>query len=237
MFKVRYLLALLLMLVPLCTWGCNAGEEIADPTPPVEEVEEPSDPDETIPPDPVDENNKPWLEANQLDPAKTTTIMLEGMEESIELSLQISSQYPYAIYLDGERYRLEAEADRDLILPLREVAELPEVSMAIRHKQGVDVFHLASELVDQLKAEYDHVNEEGWVDNPVSAVYIYAGNTGAQDDTVERYYLVEDFADGVFVIRQHLFVEALEGHGSRFDRMLEEFYIWDYEQGEFLFPS
>lgn len=234
MLRIRYLLAVLLLLVPLLTLGCNAGEEPTDPQQP---VEEPADSDETLKPDPVDENGQPWLEANQLDQEKTTTIMMEGMEESISLSLQVSSQFPYAIYLDGERYRLDVEGGRDIILPRDEVADLPEVLMSIQHKQDVSISQFASELADQLGAEYDHVNEEGWVYNPVQAVHIYAVNNGAHDDTVERYYLVEDFADGIFVIRQQLFVEALEGHGNRFDRMLEEFYIWHFEKCEYLLPS
>jgi RNA polymerase sigma factor (sigma-70 family) len=42
---------------------------------------------------------------------------------------------------------------------------------------------------------------------------------------VVKYYLIDNGQGGTFVIEQHYFVEASEGHGARFDNMLKQFQV------------
>ncbi|MED4970575.1 RNA polymerase sigma factor [Parageobacillus toebii] len=52
------------------------------------------------------------------------------------------------------------------------------------------------------------------------------GESGRQwNDEVAKYYLVDNGQGGTFVIEQHYFVEASEGHGARFDNMLKQFQV------------
>lgn len=208
----------LLLIVSLLAGGCAAPQE------------EPVDAD--LPED--EENDKPWTEANQLEPEKKAILIIEGMEEEVTLQLQVSSLYPYAIYLDEDRYHKEEREDRDYILPRADVE--PEVFMAIWHRQGVTVAEALAEIEEQLQEEYADVLTQEEVENPLPAYYLYAASGNARNDTVDRYYLVQDFRDGVYVIQQRLFTEAVEGHGARFDGLLEEFYAWHFEKGEFIRP-
>ena len=229
MYRLIYLFVALLLLVPMVMGGCVDQEE--EPALPEKPVEEPVSPEK---PDPSDDV-QPWTEANQLEPEKPTILIIEGMEEELTLHLHVSSINPYAIYLDQERYRVEEGDNKDIIMFDTE-AEIPEVSMAIWHREDIEVSQLAAELENQLKEQYTKVTHHGRVESPLPAQYIYAEKGDSWDDTVVRYYLVEDFNGGVFVVQQIMFLEAVEGHGVRFDGILEEFFIWDFEKGEFLRP-
>ena len=75
-------------------------------------------------------------------------------------------------------------------------------------------------------------NEE--VTTPLAATAITAlgeertehGKFGHQWDTpVHQYYVTQGENGYVFVIKQTYFLEAAEGHGSRFDQMLETFQV------------
>ncbi len=231
--RLIYLLLTLLLFLPVMVWGCPVQEGPAIPDQPVEEPSPPEEPDD--PPPPPDEvNDRPWIEAHQLEPEKRKTLIIEGMEEEIVLQLQVSSLYPYAIYIEEERYRTEERAEKDYILPRAEVQ--PEVFMAIWHREDVQISALLSEIEEQLQHQYGPMHVEGPVESPLPAERLYAISGHDWDDTVERYYLVEDFKDGVFVIQQKLFIEAVEGHGARFDGMLEQFYSWDWQKGQFIQP-
>lgn len=168
---------------------------------------------------------------------KKAFLRIEGMEEEVGLNLQVSTSLPYAIYVDKERYRMEKGAERDSILPLWEVD--PEVFMSIQHREEVAVSALAAEIEEELREKYAEANiyREGHVEKPLPSYHLYAVNAEAWNDAVERYYLVEDFEGGAFVIRQKLFAEAVEGHGTRFNGMLEEFFTWNAERRGYFAPG
>ncbi len=227
--------AVLLLLIPMLVWGC-APEDVDPVEEPREEpVDEPIEPDEPLPSDPVDENGKPWMEEGLLEPEKTVTLVIEGMEEELTLQLHVSSQFPYALYLDEERYRLEEKDGKDHIHPRVDVE--PEVYMAIEYREAVEITNLLSALEAELVGAGADVQVEGWGEHPLPALHIYGIHGSAWDDAVERFYLMEDGEDGVFIVQQKLFVEAVEGHGARFDGILEEFLVWNREKGQFLQPD
>jgi len=172
-----------------------------------------------------------------LEHQKQTVLVIEGMEEEITLDLQVSSQYPYAIYLDGDRYQWEEKEGEDRISPTVETE--PETFMSIAHRENVEIAALASEIEENLKEKYsaDNVHNEGYVEEPISSYYLYAVGGESWNDPLERYYLVEDFEGGAFIIKQKLFQEAVEGHGTRFKGMLEDLFIWNPLLGEYVEPE
>ena len=237
MNRWSYLFVALLVFVPVLIWGCDEQEDPAAPEKPA--VEEPDAPDEQEDPDDdyaptndVEESDKPWKAANQLQQEKTTTVIMEGMEEEIALKLHVSSLYPYALYLDTERYHPKEKDNKDLIQPRAEVK--PEVFMAIWHQENTSATEMLSKLEEQLKEKYPEVHMEGSVETPLPSQHLYAQSGSAWDDTKERYYLIEDQQDGVFVVQQKLFNEAVEGHGSRFNNILSEFFSWNPDKNEFV---
>ncbi len=243
MFRLFWLSAALLLLVSVLVGGC--GQQVQDPPPPDSEQEEPAPPDE-LEPDPEqpaaedpnategEDKERSWKDADQLEPTKTTILEIEGMEEELVSHLHVSSLHPYAIYLDEERYRLEEKEGKDYILPLTETT--PEVFMAIWHVEGTAKAALAEEIAGELHEKYGEQPFQEEVRSPLPALYMYGSGGQNWDDTVERYYLLSDFEDGVFVVRQKLFVEAVEGHGTRFDGLLEDFWSWDPQRAEFRQP-
>ncbi len=254
MYRSLSVCILLFLVIPALVLGCGGlgeppaapeeppgeppeepGEEVTeDPAGPEEPRGEPGE-DPAGPEEPEEVITQPWREANQLESHKTATLLIEGMEEEIELQLQVSSLYPYAIYLDQERYHQEEREGRDYITDRRETDF--DVFMAIWHREGVEISALYPEIKAELQESYAGVQDLGWVEDPLPARKLFASEGDAWDSTVERYYLLEDFTDGVFVIQQKLFLEALEGHGRRFDGLLDELYLWNPHKGAFVQPQ
>lgn len=242
--RLTFLIAapILMLMLLFTVWGC-AGQPDKPalpeepvpspaPAPDPDPAPAPPSPEEPVSPPGDQENDTPWLAAPGLESEETSSIEMEGMKEEISLQLQVSSLYPFALYLDEDRYVMVEHDGINLILP--ETPSEPEVFMAIWHTQGVQAADLAEELKEQLYEYYDDVELRGRVNNPLPAYYLYAVGGSSWDATVERYYVVEDFTDGVFIIMQKTFLEAVEGHGTRLDRMLEDFYVWNWQKSEFL---
>jgi hypothetical protein len=157
-------------------------------------------------------------------PNKTITQEIEGMGSKDNLSLKEGSS-KYIIYIDEERYTMEQVNGKDRILPKAKAANLPAVAMEIELVKDKTPETMAAEIQNQLKGKFSTVQNKGAVKAPVSGILVYA-NTGIKsDDTIVKYYLVDNGKGGTFVIRQQYFVEAEEGHGARFDNMLKEFKI------------
>ncbi len=72
--------------------------------------------------------------------------------------MKASSLYPYAIYLDEDRYHMEQIEGKDLILPRVEVE--PEIFMAIWDREDVGFSTLIWEIETELKEKYAY--ETAW---------------------------------------------------------------------------
>jgi len=172
-----------------------------------------------------------------LEHQKQSVLVIEGMEEEITLNLQVSSLFPYAVYIDEERYQRDEKEGKERISPSVETE--PEVFMSITHRENVDVAALVSEIEEHLKEKYPphKVHNKGAVEDPLPSNYLYAVEGEYWNDILERYYLVEDFEGGAFIIKQKLFQEAEEGHGARFNGMLEDLFIWNPQLGGYVDPG
>lgn len=170
-----------------------------------------------------------------LAPKKETVLIIEGMEEKCLLNLRVSPLFPYAIYVDEDRYHMDQKEGKDVILPRADVS--PEVFMSFTHRPDVEPSLLVAEMQEALRENYAQVQFRGYVEMPLPSYFLYASGGDAWNDPVERCYLVEDFDGGAFIIRQRLFTEAEEGHGARFDAMLKEFFVWHAGKGKYFPPG
>ncbi|EZP78515.1 hypothetical protein H839_01566 [Parageobacillus genomosp. 1] len=158
-------------------------------------------------------------------PKKVIVEEVEGQKEQKEVTLN-KSKVGYVIYFDEKMYRVEKLNGKDRIVPLVQGSpDLPKVYMEIRQVTDQTPEALASSLEKQVKEQYPIIIQTGKVSEPVKG-YVIQGESGRQwNDEVVKYYLVDNGQGGTFVIEQHYFVEASEGHGARFDNMLKQFRV------------
>lgn len=163
------------------------------------------------------------------EPEKTVTEQIEGIESENDVSLH-EGQAGYVIYFDKEMYSMIDVEGKDRIIFNEELPEIyPEVYMEIS-QLNENPNRLAMDMYDQLKEQYPTVLDVNEVEWPIESFVVHAvGGTGGYewDDPVVRYYFFSNEKEGSFVVKQTYFLEAEEGHGARFEHMLEQFYMYD----------
>lgn len=158
-------------------------------------------------------------------PEKKIVQELEGTEEETDVALQ-ESEMGYIIYLDQERYTIVKGDGVDKIIPKITGDNIPEVYMEIKQIKDKSPETLASEIEEELKANFSKVQNLGKVSEPLEGIQIHALDKEPKwDSIVVDYFLVDNTKGGSFIIKQHYFLEAAEGHGVRFDNMLKEFVV------------
>jgi hypothetical protein len=166
------------------------------------------------------------------EPEKKVENEIEGNKEVIDSRLQ-QSEMGYVIYYDQERYKIVQDGDVDRIVMKETYENIPEVYMEISQDKDKTPEELAGKLEEELKAGFSNVDPAQNVTDPVKGIYIHAINGGTKwDDEIVNYYLVDNTKGGTFIIKQKYFLEASEGHGTRFYNMLKEFVIVEEEPAE-----
>ncbi len=107
-----------------------------------------------------------------------------------------------------------------------------EVYMEIKQDKNKKPEQLIKELESNLKQKYQEVNGVGEVKEPINALRIIRKMGNKWNSSIEKIYVISNQQQGSFVITQHYFLEAEEGHGARFDEMLKEFHIVDQKKGD-----
>lgn len=160
-------------------------------------------------------------------PQKVVVHDIEGQKESTKVNLN-ESKMGYVIYIDENMYKMEKLDGKDKIVPKAKLDDnLPEVYMEIQQVKDKSPQQMAIQLENELKSKFETVKNRGIVEQPIKAISLYAQSGVKWNDTVVKYYLVDNTQGGTFVIKEQLFMEASEGHGARFDHMLKEFKVVD----------
>jgi hypothetical protein len=159
-------------------------------------------------------------------PEKDIVQEIEGEKEDTKVSLHEGSDSDYIIYIDESNYKMVKQDGKDRIVPKVEIGpEYPEVYLEIQHVKDKSPVDVAREVEDDLKSSFENVENYGVVEEPIKSIYLHARDGFKHNDPVVSYYIVDDNQGGAFVIKQHLFLEAAEGHGVRFYHMLKEFKV------------
>ncbi|MFS0576922.1 hypothetical protein AB1K83_14880 [Sporosarcina sp. 179-K 3D1 HS] len=159
---------------------------------------------------------------------KEITQSIEGTEEKTDVHVKEGTHADYVIYLDETRYQLTQGADSDIISPIDPLPEkYPEVSMEIKH--------LANDNPEQLVEQYQIDLEKDFPDIspipiqtvivPVQGYWLHGAEGNEWDSKIIDIYVVPDGKEGSFRITATYFLEAAEGHGTRFYHMLESFEV------------
>lgn len=157
-------------------------------------------------------------------PNKVVNQKIEGTDNQTELNLK-ESIMNYVIYVDDKAYSMLQENGKDKIVAKVKASNAPEVFMEIEQIKGEKPEIVASKIEKELKTIYKTVENKGTVNTPTKGILIYANSGTKWNSTVVKYYLIDNTKGGTFVIKQQLFLEAEEGHGTRLDNMLKEFKI------------
>lgn len=157
-------------------------------------------------------------------PNKVVKQQIEGMDENSNVLLKEGTM-KYIIYVDEERYIMEKMDNKDKITPKIKAQNAPEVFMEIEQIKDKKPEALAAEYEKNLKTKYKRVDNKGIVKEPINSISLYAISGSKWNDTVIKYYFIDNKSGGTFIVKQQYFFEASEGHGVRFDNMLKEFKI------------
>ncbi|MEC5424070.1 hypothetical protein QGM71_11265 [Virgibacillus sp. C22-A2] len=167
---------------------------------------------------------------------KQEEIEIEGHKEQRDVNLQTNEELRYIIYVDEERYRVVEGEDGDRIETIEPLGDkYPEVYMEITRKEHTTTEAVIAGIKESIVNEGMEVTREERASTPIDAELIQGmgeeyenefGKTGHQWDTkVHKYYVTDTEEGQVFIIKQAYFLEAAEGHGARFDYMLESFEV------------
>lgn len=163
---------------------------------------------------------------NWFEPEKKIEIEVEGQKEETNGQVHVDKTSDYAIYYDKDRYKLIEGEDKDVITtkdPLP--AEYPEVSLTIEQREDVLPEQLAQEIAEQLKGEYERVDAIERVTAPVNGYLVHAIDGSDRLSKVTNVYVVSNEKEGSFILSSKYFLEAAEGHGSRFTQTLAQFQV------------
>lgn len=159
-------------------------------------------------------------------PEKQIIQNIEGMDEETEVQLNEGNDSEYIIYVDETRYKLTNGENSDVITTINPLPEnYPEVTMEIRQVADEKPDVLVNTIEAELKKDFLELREVEEVTEPVTGFNLHGATGNEADSKIVNAYVISNGQEGSFVITQYYFLEAAEGHGARFHRMLETFEI------------
>ncbi len=159
---------------------------------------------------------------------KDVELEIEGMKEDVHVHVETNKELDYVIYIDESRYKMVKGEGTDRIIPNPPIGDdYPEVVMEITRIEGATREAKMAQIKQEIASEQMEIRQEEKTNVPIEGIVIRAiGKGDSQWDTpIYRYYITETQQDQFYVIKQLYFLEAAEGHGTRFDAMLDSFEI------------
>lgn len=183
--------------------GCNKAD------PPGNEVIPPAEMPEESP------EETPALPERE--PTKDIVQSVEGEETTVTMDLVEGSDGMYSLYIDPSRYTFATDEKEDRLMPVDEMPDgYPDVSMTFLFVDN----QTPESVAEDMKQEYSLPLEEQTIASPVNALSLHGTSGEDPDSEVVTLYLIES-GSGTLLITETYFLEAQEGHGARFEQMLE----------------
>lgn len=159
-------------------------------------------------------------------PEKEVIQSIEGQDEETKVNLNEGTDSEYVIYLDEERYKMIKGKEADIITTKDPLPEnYPDVSMEIKQVPDVKPEVLVEQFETEMKKDFPELRAVEQVTEPVEGYLLHGINGNQADSVVVHAYVISNGKEGSFIITEYYFLEAAEGHGARFQRMLETFEI------------
>lgn len=162
-------------------------------------------------------------------PPKDLLIYPEGDPESILHEAQgrepEAATPGFAIYIDPDSYQMTEENGASFIRSLSPTdSNLPPCEIEIREISGTDPSTAAQEAHAEMTLRWESVTEI-WTQEKPKGYYFGVSGGSSWNSPVESHYFVSNGNNGSFHIASRYFLEATEGHGTRFATMIQTFTI------------
>lgn len=131
----------------------------------------------------------------------------------------------FVIYYDTERYVM-TEEDGVTYIRFNIDNDLPPCEMEIRHIADTTPAAAAEAARAEMLTTWPTVSEIGTAETP-EGLHFSVSNGMNWDSAWENIYFISDGQNGTFLIISRYFLEAAEGHGTRFAAMLQTFEVVD----------
>ncbi|WP_022763680.1 hypothetical protein [Butyrivibrio sp. XPD2006] len=174
---------------------------------PSKEAEEPS----------TEETNSGMKDGERFD----SIIILEGMEETVHYEHIVNDVIGFEMDYDYESFVRKSDADRECFISVYDDVNSPENYLEVTRSSD-DAETVAGALEKELSEEYDVTRYEMQLDNVGNCIEITASedkNTHGTADMMQFAYIIPR-DDGCLIARTHMYFEASEGFGRRFNYML-----------------
>lgn len=103
-------------------------------------------------------------------------------------------------------------------------AALPSNEIEIREVADKEFSAYAEEVKNQMSVDWDITEDIIWIDKPLAYTFSVSGGN-AWDSPCEVHYFVDNGKQGTFHIVARYYLEAAEGHGTRFATMIQTFEV------------
>ncbi|MCG3088945.1 hypothetical protein [Sporosarcina cyprini] len=154
------------------------------------------------------------------------SLLIEGTEEKVLLKRHEGIERSFVIYIDPSRYTATVQDGVDVIKPIQndkdEMSQrIPEVSLRVEHVTHRSPDELKKEVTATWQDEFKVSDIAEPITTPFNGFRLH--HVAGQDwnSEVKTVMILSDGANGSFLVTETLFLEASEGHGARFDLMLQ----------------
>ena len=151
-----------------------------------------------------------------------TTIMIEGMEETVRYEHIVNTALGFEMDYDYESFVRSSEAERERFISVWEDPAAPWDWLELTYRPG-DAASVAAELKAALSQTYDLYEEPRELTYAGACAYIEASvlrGTNNMADQLQMLYIIPA-PGGCLVAAEHVTAEAAEGYGRRFGCMLD----------------
>lgn len=131
----------------------------------------------------------------------------------------------FVIYYDTERYTMTEENGTTYIRFVTD-GDLPPCEMTIKHIPGVAPEDAAEAARNEMEQCWDSVSEVRNLEAREGFAFAFSAGTSWNSACGDVFFL-SDGRNGCFQLTARYFIEATEGHGSRFGQMVQTFEVID----------
>ena len=153
-----------------------------------------------------------------------TTIILEGMEQTVQYEHIVSEALGFEMDYDYESFTRNSYPNLECFISVWDGLGNPENFLEVTYRVE-DADTVAAAVREELSQQYDLLEHTRELDRAGECIYIEASVlrcTNNMADQLQSVYIIPA-AEGCFVATAHYAAEGAEGFGHRFNYMLQTF--------------
>lgn len=153
-------------------------------------------------------------------PEKDVNFQIEGHDEEQTVVIKEGDNQKYVLYVDETRYTTTKENGTDVLKMHEQPEGYPIVSMEVQY-----IGKASETVLEEIKATVSDdftFKREEQLDQPHKGMKLVYTNGDEWNSEVQTFTILNHPDGGSVLAHQRYFVEAFEGHGARFDQMLNE---------------